>query len=594
MNNIILNLEVRSPYPLEEAGVYPFVDTPGFHVLSITYSVDFGAIQTIDFLSGDTLPTEIANALTDTAVTKYAFNAQFVRVCLSSLLHLNRGQFLNPKGWICLKVWGLSLGLPNRLDKMLHALHLSCNDYADTQRFLRTSCNADWNATRCTLQQLHDPLQWQLLKRCRVKMLEDEMQLFNWLAAHPMSEQEWRVYWAHQKINDRGIKIDSAFVKSASICDSENRRENSHLFKDATGIDAFCAVPNQAQFRDWLINRGMEVDSLSKDAVRKMRRHASCEVDKALEAWQLLSRQAPQKYHHFLEAAGFDHRIRGLLDFNNGRCGVFGNTFLQIDNLPVCKLTALADIRQSVTDREFQRTRRMCESVPEALSQMLSTSFIPDFGHKIYVAEYRALNDRIQNWLISRNEMIRDWVPVFEGFRQKKYTHVDSHVNQLYWNMETAARMCLLNSCVIEMCGICFQAKDNMMMVQLPSGRNIVYQKPIIVVDADGFSAISYDRYDSKSHCIPTIMHGCELTRDIVNGIARDLMAHYILDLDREAQSVVLHYGNTILVEYSGMNSITITAVLHDRPGWAADLHVPCDVGMYNTYFERSLNSKMN
>lgn len=434
MKNLSIDIESYSSVNLAKSGVYRYAEAPDFEVLLFGYSADGAPVQVVDLAAGETLPTDVRSALTNPAVTKWAFNAQFERVCLSRYLGYPTGQYLDPSSWHCTMVWAATLGLPLSLEGVGAVLGLEKQKLKEGKDLIRYFCTPAKTRDGSLIRHFPTdaPEKWSLFKAYNLRDVETEMSIQQKLSKFPVTESEWRNYTLDQQINDRGIMLDRTLVTQAIRCDERFKRTHMEQARSVTGLDN----PNSpAQLKTWLAEKGVEADSLSKAAVAEMlekyrgprqvdrlvgeRRssemtelsaldgsegYAACndagEVELALSLRQELAKSSVKKYTAMQTVVGSDDRARGLIQFYGAnRTGRYAGRLIQVQNLPQNHLPDLDTARALVRSGNTDAVEMLYDSVPLVLSELVRTAFVPKPGCRFYVADFSAIEARVIAWI---------------------------------------------------------------------------------------------------------------------------------------------------------------------------------------------------
>ena len=387
IRTLSLDLETYSSENLTKCGVYRYVEAPDFEVLLFGYSAD-----------GETLPADVRSALTDPAVTKWAFNAQFERVCLSRYLGYPTGQYLDPSSWRCTMVWAATLGLPLSLEGVGAVLGLEKQKLKEGKDLIRYFCTPAKARDGSLIRHYPTdaPEKWSLFKAYNLRDVETEMSIQQKLSKFPVTESEWRNYTLDQQINDRGIMLDRTLVTQAIRCDERFKRTHMEQARSVTGLDN----PNSpVQLKAWLAEKGIEADSLSKAAVADMLEKADGEVELALSLRQELAKSSVKKYTAMQTVVGSDDRARGLIQFYGAnRTGRYSGRLIQVQNLPQNHLPDLDTARALVRSGNTDAVEMLYDSVPLVLSELIRTAFVPKPGCRFYVADFSAIEARVIAW----------------------------------------------------------------------------------------------------------------------------------------------------------------------------------------------------
>lgn len=417
MNALSLDLETFSSIDIGKCGVYKYAESPDFEILLFGYSVDGGKVHVIDLASGETIPQEVLDALTDDNVIKWAYNANFERVCLSRYLsdlgillapfHDNHplstecARFLNPEGWRCTMVWAAYMGLPLSLAAVGSVLGLEEQKMTEGKSLIRYFCSpcapTKANGGRKRNLPRHAPDKWETFKAYNRRDVEVEIAIQARLAKFPVPDFVWDEYHLDQEINDRGIRIDMELVDQAISIDTRSREDLTEEMKRLTGLDN----PNSVQqMKEWLKEHGVETDSLDKKAVRELLLTAPPELKEVLTLRQQLAKSSVKKYIAMKNVACADGRARGTFRFYGAnRTGRFSGKNIQLQNLPQNHIEHLADIRTLVRQGDFDTLSSLYDSVPDVLSQLIRTALVPKDGTKFIVADFSAIEARVLSWL---------------------------------------------------------------------------------------------------------------------------------------------------------------------------------------------------
>ena len=416
MQTLSIDIETYSDVNLSKCGVYKYAESPDFEILLFGYSSDGSEVTVIDLAQGEHLPQKIINALTDDTVIKWAFNANFERVCLSQYLrdlgvsldpfHDNHplstecARFLNPESWRCSMVWAATMGLPLSLEGVGAVLGLEkqkLTEGKDLIKYFSVPCApTKANGGRTRNHPFHAPDKWEAFKKYNIRDVETEIGIKDRLAKFPVPEAVWDEYHIDQEINDRGVRLDMDLVKEAIEMDTRSRSELTAAMKDMTALDN----PNSVQqMKQWLSDNGLETDSLGKKVVAELIKTAPPELQTVLELRQQLAKSSVKKYQTMERAVCDDGRARGMFAFYGAnRTGRWAGRLIQLQNLPQNHLPDLADARALVKSGDFDAVKLLYEDVPDTLSQLIRTAFIPKEGTQFYVSDFSAIEARVIAW----------------------------------------------------------------------------------------------------------------------------------------------------------------------------------------------------
>ena len=401
MKTLSCDIESFCSVNLAKSGVFRYAEGEDFEILLFGYSADGGPVHVVDLASGEQLPADIVAALTDPSVTKWAFNAQFERVCLTRFLGLPTGEYLDPSSWRCTMVWAATLGLPLSLEGVGAVLGLEKQKLKEGKDLIRFFCQpcAPTNSNGQRLRNLpeHAPEKWALFKAYNRRDVETELAIQARLAKFPVPDSLWEEYVLDQQINDRGIALDMTLVRQAIRCDEQFKQAHLDIAREVTRLEN----PNSpTQLKAWLAEQGVEADSLSKAAVLTLLEKAEGSVELALSLRQDLAKSSVKKYAAMENVVCRDGRARGLLQFYGAnRSGRYAGRLIQVQNLPVNRLPDLEVARQLIYEGQFETAEMLYESVPIVLSELIRTAFIPRPGHRFFVADFSAIEARVIAWM---------------------------------------------------------------------------------------------------------------------------------------------------------------------------------------------------
>lgn len=639
MNNLEIDIETYSSISLQKCGVYKYAESTDFQILLFGYSIDGSDVRTIDLASGEKLPDEVMGALTDESVTKWAFNAQFERVCLSrylSDLGLMTERYLDPESWRCVMVWSAYMGLPLSLEGSGAVLGLEKQKLAegkDLIRYFSVPCNpTKANGGRTRNLPEHDPEKWERYKSYNIRDVEAEMQIRQRLTNYPVPENVWDEYHLDQEINDRGIRVDMQLVRQAIALDAMTRDRLTESMKDLTNLDN----PNSvAQIKEWLSEKGVETETLGKKAVSAMIDETDGDVSEALSLRLQLAKSSVKKYQAMENAACEDDRCRGMFQFYGAnRTGRFAGRLVQLQNLPQNHMEDLAEARALVRNGDFEALDMLYEDIPDTLSQLIRTAFIPAEGKKFFVADFSAIEARVIAWFAGedwRTKVFMDGgdiycasasqmfkVPVEKHgvnghLRQKgkiaelalgyggsvgalksmgalemgldeeelqplvnAWRESNPHIVRFWWDVDSAVKKALKERQMQEVRGIKFFCKSGMLFILLPSGRMLSYVKPRIGENRFGGESVTYEGVGGTKKWERIESYGPKFVENIVQGTSRDILMYAMKTLRN--CSIVAHVHDELIIEGDPQMSLeAIREQMARVPSWAKGLVLRAD-----------------
>lgn len=636
MRNLSIDIETYSPEQLAKCGVYRYCQHPDFEILLFGYSIDGAPVQVMDFTAGERLPEAVYSALTDPNVTKWAFNAQFERVCLSRFLGYPVGTYLDPVSWRCTMVWAATLGLPLSLEGVGAVLGLEKQKLKEGKDLIRYFCTPakarDGGVFRH--YSTDNPEKWAVFKAYNRRDVETEMGIQQKLAKFPVPESEWRNYQLDQRINDRGIMLDMEMVRQAIDCDEQFKRTHLDMARSVTGLDN----PNSpAQLKAWLSERGVEAESLSKAAVLSLLEEADGEVELALSLRQELAKSSVKKYTAMEMAVGSDSRARGLIQFYGAnRTGRFAGRLIQVQNLPQNHLPDLDEVRRLLKCRQFDAIKMLYDSVPLVLSELIRTAFVPKPGCRFFVADFAAIEARVIAWIAGeqwRQEVFAKGGDIYcasasQMFHVPVEKHgVNGHLRQkgkiaelalgyggsvgalkamgalsmgvpeeelkplvdawrgsnpnivkLWWDVDRAASTCVREKVPTETHGIRFFYQSGMLFIVLHSGRRLVYVKPRMGINRYGSETVTYEGVGTQKKWLRLESYGPKFVENIVQATARDILVEAMQRLDAKGYKIVMHVHDEAVIEAPADTSLEdICSVMGETPAWAKGLLLRAD-----------------
>ena len=636
MKSISIDIETYSSANLQKSGVYRYAESDDFEILLFGYSVDGGDAQVVDLACDEVIPADVLSALQDETVIKWAFNGMFERVCLSKHLGLTAGEYLDPASWRCSMIWSAYMGLPLSLEGVGAVLGLEKQKLTEGKELIRYFCSpcspTKSNGGRLRNLPEHDMEKWWRFKAYNLRDVEAEMSIQQKLSKFPVPEIVWEEYHLDQKINDRGIAVDMEFVKRAVEMDEHLREKLTALMKIITDLEN----PNSVQqIKGWLADNGLETDSLGKKAVAELLKTAPDPLSEVLELRQQLAKSSVKKYTAMENAVCCDSRARGMFQFYGAnRTGRFSGRLIQLQNLPQNHMPDLEEARGLVRTGDFDALSLLYDSVPEVLSELIRTAFVPRGGMKFIVADFSAIEARVIAWLAGekwRTEVFNDGgdiycasasqmfhVPVEKHgingqLRQKgkiaelalgyggsvgalkamgalemgieedelqslvtAWRQTNPNITKLWWDVDKAVKDCVKKKNRTETHGIKFIYQSGMLFIILPSGRRLAYVKPCIGENKFGGESVTYEGVGGMKKWERIESYGPKYVENIVQAISRDILCHAMQALRK--YPIVAHVHDEIIIEAdSDIQLSSVCEEMGQTPPWAKGLLLCAD-----------------
>ena len=656
IHTLSIDVETFSNVDLKKCGVYKYAESPDFEILLFGVSVDGGEATVYDLASGDTVPEEIIQALADDSVIKWAYNASFERVCLSVWLRRNYPQhfssysieedtvrnYLDPSSWRCSLVWGAYMGLPLSLEGIGKVLKLENQKMAEGKALIRYFCvpckPTKANGGRMRNLPEHDPVKWSTFIAYNKRDVETEMAIQQKLSKFPVPDFLWEEYHLDQEINDRGIQLDMALVEQAIAIDERSREELSAKMRQLTALEN----PNSVQqMKEWLTKHGLEVDSLDKKAVKELLKTAPPELAEVLELRRQLAKSSVKKYQAMQNAVCADGRARGMFQFYGAnRSGRWAGRLIQLQNLPQNHMAHLEDARSLVRSGNYSMLSALYDSVPEVLSELIRTAFVPRDGYKFIVSDFSAIEARVLSFLAGESWRLKVFaengdiycasasamfhVPVEKHgqnahLRQKgkiaelalgyggsvgalksmgalemglseeelqplvdAWRTSNPNIVQLWWDVDNAVKTTVRQRLDTETHGIRFRYRSGMLFILLPSGRQLCYVKPKMGTNKFGGDSVTYEGVGSTKKWERIESYGPKFTENVVQAISRDILMYAMRTLSH--CFIVGHVHDELIIECS--MDVSLDAVCEQMgrtPPWIEGLNLRADG--YETMF---------
>lgn len=644
MKTLSLDLETYSSVDLGKSSVYRYVESPDFDILLFGYCVDGCPVQVVDLAQGEQIPPEIIDALSDERVHKWAFNANFERVCLSEWLRRNSYPlhnehystpndpcmgYLDPVGWHCTMVWSAYLGLPLSLKDAGAALGLDKQKLTEGKDLIKYFCVPGKDGQRHLPADAPD--KWSTFKAYNLRDVETEMGIQERLRKYPVPDAVWDQYHLDQQINDRGLAVDMALVRSAISIDERSREELTAKLKELTMLEN----PNSVQqMKDWLADNGLETETLGKKQVTELLKTAPEPLRSVLVLRQQLAKSSVKKYQAMEATVCADGRVRGCFQFNGARTGRWAGRNIQLQNLPQNKMPDLEQARAIVRAGDYDAVRMLYDSIPDVLSQLIRTAFVPRSGHTFFVADFSAIEARVIAWLAGedwRQQVFADGKDIYCASASQMFgvpveKHgVNGHLRQkgkiaelalgyggsvgalkamgalemglqeeelkplvdawrtanpmivkLWWAVDDAVMTAIRMKSSAETHGIRFTCRSGMLFITLPSGRQLSYVKPRIGENQFGSPAATYMGLSTARQWDRLESYGPKFVENIVQAISRDVLCYAMQTL--RCCSIVAHVHDELIIEVDSRMSLEAVCEQMGRtPPWAPGLQLRAD-----------------
>jgi len=648
INMITIDIETRSDKDISKCGVYAYTDTPYFDILLFAYSIDGQPVRVVDTANGEEIPENVLVALVDENVIKRAFNVNFERVCLSKYLRKNYpqyfqsysidedtvGDFLNPESWHCSMIHARTLGLPSSLAEVGKVLGIEQQKMTEGKALIKFFCVP--YDTIDGVPQFHSPTdypdKWEIFKAYNKRDVEAELEIDRRLSRFPVPDFLWKEFYLDQEINDRGILVDMQLADKAIGLDAEAKEELTAEMKRLTGVEN----PNSVyQLLDWLETQGYKSDSLGKTQVQELIKTAKEPVKSVLQMRLQLSKSSVKKYTAMKNTACSDNRARGMFSFYGAsRTGRWAGRNVQLQNLPQNHLPDLSEARELVKYGSFEDIQMLYDDVPDTLSQLIRTAFIPRQGMKFIVADFSAIEARVIAWLAGEEWRMKAFangediycasaskmfgVPVVKHgenghLRQKgkiselacgfggsvgamKAMGADSlglsdtelkqivtdwreaspHITELWWAVDRAVKKAVKEKTATKTHGLLFSYEAGFLFIRLPSGRRLAYAKPYIGKNKFGGESVTYMGINAQKKWDRLESYGPKFVENCVQGIARDLLMYSMQTLSQ--YFIVGHIHDEMIIECPKDTKLEeICQQMARTPDWAKGLLLRAD-----------------
>lgn len=649
IKTISIDIETFSDVDLSKCGVYKYTESENFEILLFAYSINHGEVQVVDLAVGEKIPMEIIKALVDNKILKWAYNANFERVCLSryisryypdifisySIPEDTVNEFLDPSSWRCSMIWSAYLGLPLSLAGVGAVLGLEeqkLKEGKDLIKYFCVPCNpTKSNGGRTRNLPEHDMEKWELFKKYNKRDVEVEVSIQERIQSYPVPEFLWDEYHLDQEINDRGIALDMELVENAIKFDEIAKQKATEELQGLTNIEN----PNSVmQMKEWLNNNGFEAESLGKKQVIEMLKDAPKEIADVLELRQQISKSSVKKYLAMKNAGCVCNRARGMFQFYGAnRTGRWAGRIIQLQNLPQNHIEDLKDARELVKYGDYDAFETLYD-VPDTLSQLIRTAFVPRKNMKFIVADFSAIEARVLSFLANEkwrmdvfakngdiycqsasamfnvpvekhgvNGHLRQKGKIAElacgyggsvgalkamgaiemGLQEEEleplvrsWRDANPHIVEMWWAVDRAIKNAIRNRVTTETHGLKFIYKSGMLFIELPSGRRLAYVKPKIGINQFGSESVTYEGVGATKKWERLESYGPKFVENIVQAISRDILCYAMQKL--AYCFIVGHVHDEMIIECSKEMSLEkVCEQMGETPPWIKGLLLRAD-----------------
>lgn len=649
IKKLSIDLETFSSVSIK-CGVYPYAESQDAEVLLFGYSINDEPVIVVDIANGEKIPDYVLAALTDDSVTKWAFNASFERIFLSYWLKRNYPEYfksysvpedsvsnyLDPSSWKCSMIWSAYMGLPLSLEGVGAVLGLEQQKLKEGKDLIKYFCvpckPTKSNGCRTRNMPSDDPDKWELFKKYNKRDVEVEMSIQQKLSRFPVPDSVWNEYHIDQEINDRGILLDMDVVTNAIKFDTFSKARLMGTLKDKTDLEN----PNSvAQMKDWLLSKGIEADSLDKKAVLELLKTVPSDVADVLKLRQQLAKSSVKKYQAMQNSVCADGRARGMFQFYGAnRSGRWAGRIIQLQNLPQNHMSDLEEARGIVKSGDYEFMNILYDDMPDALSQLIRTAFIPKSGYKFCVSDFSAIEARVIAFLAKENWRMKVFkdngdiycasasamfhVPVEKHgtnghLRQKgkiaelalgyggsvgaltamgaldmgltedelkplvdSWRASNPNIVQFWWDVDRCVKTAIKQRTATETHGIRFIYQSGMLFIALPSGRRLCYIKPKIGENKFGGESVTYEGVGTNKKWERIESYGPKFVENIVHAISRDILCYAMRTLSH--CFIVGHVHDELIIETPMDTDLTaICEQMGRTPAWIEGLLLKAD-----------------
>lgn len=612
MRTLHIDIETFSSVNIKKSGLYKYVQSPDFEIILFAYAYDNEPVQLVDCLCGERIPAQIINDLSNPEVIKVAHNAAFEFYALSKFYRTYLVQ------WRCTMIHALYCGFPGSLAGVGEAM----NFHEDKKKmgigkalikYFCVPCAATKaNGGRTRNYPRHNPAKWELFKSYNRQDVVTEREIYQRLSYYPVPGQEWENWQLDQAINIGGTALDMELVTGALAISDQVREELSGKAKDLTGLDN----PNSvAQLKKWIEeNSDMEIESLNKATMAEiLADNPGEEIKEVLKIRAELGKTSVKKYEAMRACVCEDGRVRGLLQFYGAnRTGRFAGRLVQIQNLPKNFIGTLDIAREFVKHQQIEAIRMIYGNIPDTLSQLIRTAFVPGEGCHFCVADFPAIEARVLAWMAGeqwRLDVFRTHGKIYEasasamfgvpietiakgqenyklrakgkvaelalgygggagaltamgalnmGLNEeelpdivKRWRASSRRICDFWYAVERAAQEAIEYGVITTLpCGVTISRDQNFMFIRLPSGRELFYNNPKLAPAAYNNKEISFTGLSQTNKKWETITTwGGKLVENIIQAVSRDILCNAMMNLAKAGYKINFHIHDEVILK---------------------------------------------
>ena len=629
MDTLAIDIETYSDVSLPDCGVHRYTASPQFEILLFAYSINDEPTGIIDLASGEKIPEHIMQMLTDDSVIKTAFNAAFERTCINRHFGLS----IKPEGWRCTAVQASMLSLPLSLEGVGGALNLDKKKMSEGKDLIRYFCMpckpTKSNGGRSRNFPSDAPEKWDLFKTYCIRDVDVEKQIRSKLLKFPIPEKEQELYCMDQRINDRGIMVDRELIRHAITCDLLYKEAATKKAYEISGLEN----PNSvSQLKGWLNEKGIEVDSLAKAAVEELVENSQDEVSEMMKLRLAMSKTSVKKYEAMERSVCPDGRVHGLLQFYGAnRTGRWAGRLVQIHNLPQNHMEDLELARSLVKEGRYDLIELFYDSTPEALSELIRTAFVARPGCRFIVSDFSAIEARVMGYLAGENWVMEEFrgagkiyeqtaakmfhIPIGEITKGSPYRargkvaslacqyggaegalvsmgalnfvkeeelkglvqswrSANPHIVNYWYEIDGAVKAAVKERKITTVGKVTVYYQSGMLKITLPSGRVLSYVRPRMTTNRFGSESVSYEGVGTNRKWTRIESYGAKFCENIVQAMARDVLAEAMLRLEKSGFDIVCHIHDEVVLEVpEGISSVEeVNQIMAVCPDWCEGL----------------------